>query len=208
MALQVLQKKAQPPKLLVRARGDAMVPNYEKHAQGVKAFVGRVFDRELRELADDPSKSEGGWRPTEDAVEVPATLEYVKAIVEGDLWAADEKTTQHEHVRGYAAHHLVNQGGKVVFDPDFGGEVQEVKDYLEARAKKKRAIEDAKTMEVANAKLAQDAADAAAVKKKGLPTEEKPKDDKPAGDKELKQPMSLAPKGPAPVTPPAAEGKG
>jgi hypothetical protein len=89
-------------KLRVRARGTAMVPNMEALDAGARRFIGRVFDPTL-----GPA---GGWPASPDITEVPRRAEYLFAVRDGDLWAADEETAQFCGVK---------------FDPSFGGEGEE-----------------------------------------------------------------------------------
>jgi hypothetical protein len=74
----------EPKTLRVRARGDSLVQNYERLDLGVNAFIGRVFK--------ETSPGRHGFAPTNEVVEVPYRAEYVKALREGDLEAADEAT--------------------------------------------------------------------------------------------------------------------
>jgi hypothetical protein len=78
---------AKAQSLRVKARGTALVPNYELEAAGIRAFVGRKFGP-----ADEPGRF--GFAPLDEAVEVPNRAEYVKACTDGDLWAADEPTAK------------------------------------------------------------------------------------------------------------------
>lgn len=90
---------------------------------GVRARVGMVFDRSLA----GPDTS-GGWRPTVEPHAVPAIPEYLQALAHGDLWPADEATAK--ALNGYEK----LQGLKpVVFDPEYGGELKMLQDWLDER---------------------------------------------------------------------------
>ena len=73
-----------PKTLCVRARGDALLQDYEAMDARVKRFVGRKL------VEVEPSK--WGFVPTGESVSVPFRGEYVRAVQEGDLWAADAAT--------------------------------------------------------------------------------------------------------------------
>lgn len=83
-------------RLRFRARGEALVQNYEKLDANIKAFIGRKF-----------AQVEDRWAfvPTDADEEVPARAEYMKACKDGDLWPADAATAAACGVR---------------FDPNFG----------------------------------------------------------------------------------------
>lgn len=72
--------------LLVKASGTAMVPDFKALDMGLRRFIGRVWDDSHADLAAGIA---GGWSPTGQAVEVPARGEYLKAVKDGDLEAAD-----------------------------------------------------------------------------------------------------------------------
>jgi len=75
--------------LRVRARGTALVMDYEAMEAGIRRYIGRVRD----DSSIDPAAGVGiGFRPLEVAVEVPATAEYARHVRHGDLYAADEAT--------------------------------------------------------------------------------------------------------------------
>lgn len=75
-----------PKKLRFRARGDALVQNFERLDAGIKSFVGRKY------LEVEPGQ--WGFKPTDEAEEVAYGAEYVRACQEGSLWAADEETAK------------------------------------------------------------------------------------------------------------------
>lgn len=60
-------------KLKVRAVGSALVQDFDRLDDGVRAYVGRKFDASV-----------GGWITAGD-VEVSARPEYLRALAEGDL---------------------------------------------------------------------------------------------------------------------------
>lgn len=93
-----------PASLRFRAKGTALVPNYEFEAAGIRAFVGRKFVP----VEGEPGRY--GFAPLAEDVEVPYRAEYVKACKEGDLYPADEATAK-------------ACGAK--FDPLFGGDAEE-----------------------------------------------------------------------------------
>lgn len=72
--------------LRVRARGDASVPNFERLEQGVNCFIGRDF----KEV--EPGKH--AFVPNDKVEEVPSRAEYLKALRDGDLEAADRATAE------------------------------------------------------------------------------------------------------------------
>ena len=78
----------QPKTLRVRAKGDLLVQDHQRLALGVNAFVGRVY----RELDDQPGV--WGFASTGEAAVVPASAEYMKALRDGDLEAADDETAK------------------------------------------------------------------------------------------------------------------
>lgn len=69
--------------LLVRARGAACVPDYDRLAANPRHFIGRQWGT----VDGRPALI-----PTDAAEEVPARHEYVRAVQEGSLWAADKAT--------------------------------------------------------------------------------------------------------------------
>ncbi|HEY2516951.1 MAG TPA: hypothetical protein VGI39_39035 [Polyangiaceae bacterium] len=138
MALKILQKTKRST-LRVYARGDAMVCDHELLDHPTlprRGFIGRVFDPEL---ADETSS--GGWRPRTEPHELPVRPEYITHLKDGDLWPADKETADL---------------AKVPFDPNFGGEVDEVKEFLKSRAADKALRAGEKNAE--QAKAAQEAA--------------------------------------------------
>lgn len=72
--------------LCVRARGLALIVNYEALEAGARRFVGRVHDPKLGK--------NGGWPPDAEPHSVPNRAEYRKAVADGSLWAADEATAK------------------------------------------------------------------------------------------------------------------
>lgn len=86
-----------PKKLRFRARGEALVQNFERLEAGVKSFVGRKYL--------EVSPGQWGFAPTNAAEEVAFRAEYVKACKEGDLYPADAATAS---------------ACGVSFDPTFG----------------------------------------------------------------------------------------
>lgn len=73
-----------PKKLRFRARGDALVQNYERLEAGIKSFIGRKFVQ--------VDEEQWGFSPTGEDDEVAYRAEYVKACKDGDLWPADAAT--------------------------------------------------------------------------------------------------------------------
>lgn len=86
-----------PKKLRFRARGQALVQNFERLDAGIKSFVGRKFVQ--------PEPDVFGFEPTNADEEVAYRAEYVKACKDGDLYPADEATAK---------------ACGVSFDPSFG----------------------------------------------------------------------------------------
>lgn len=86
-----------PKKLRFRARGEALVQNFERLDAGIKSFVGRKYVEAL--------PGQWGFRPTDEDEEVAYGSEYVRACKEESLWAADEETAKACGVK---------------FDPHFG----------------------------------------------------------------------------------------
>lgn len=72
--------------LRFRARGTALVQNFERLDAGIKAFVGR----KVSEVAP----GQWGFVPTGSDEQVLYRSEYVKACKDGDLWPADEATAK------------------------------------------------------------------------------------------------------------------
>lgn len=115
-----------PGKVLrVLARGDAMVPVHSAHARGMSRFVGRVWDA----TAGDGVFTSGGHRRVREIVEIQQFEgigrsnmdfnEHLKAVRDGDLWAADEATARLCGVK---------------FDSKFGGEYDAVSEPAKAPA--------------------------------------------------------------------------
>lgn len=98
---------AAPTVLRVKARGTALVQDYRRMEAGVRAYIGRVMDASTI----DPKLGRGiSFKPTDEIVELAAkgehATEYMKHVLHGDLWAADEETAAYCGVK---------------FDPSFGG---------------------------------------------------------------------------------------
>jgi hypothetical protein len=91
-----------PSKLRFRARGEALVQNFERLEAGIKSFVGRKY------VEAEPGR--WGFAPTDAADEVAFRAEYVKACKDADLWPADAETAA---------------ACGVPFDPSFGAKVPE-----------------------------------------------------------------------------------
>lgn len=70
--------------LRVRARGEALVQDYEALEAGIKRFVGRKYVQ--------VEGGQWGFAPTNAEQVVPNHAEYLREIREGALWAADEAT--------------------------------------------------------------------------------------------------------------------
>jgi hypothetical protein len=73
-----------PQTLRVRARGTSLVPNHEAEEAGTRRFIGRKYA--------EVSPGQWGFEPTNAVEDVPNRPEYVKAVKDGDLWAADQAT--------------------------------------------------------------------------------------------------------------------
>lgn len=78
-------------KLCVRAKGSALVTDYERLDAGVKKFVGRKLV--------DLSNQEFAFIPTEESELVPDRAEYRRAVCDGELWAASPDTAKKCGVR-------------------------------------------------------------------------------------------------------------
>lgn len=70
-------------KLRVRAHGTAMVVDFGALEAGGRRYIGRVFDATL-----GPA---GGWPAVGDVL-IPYRTEYIRALRQGDLEAADADT--------------------------------------------------------------------------------------------------------------------
>lgn len=68
-------------KIRVKCSGTAMVPDVDALNAGLRRFIGRMW-----------VQPKYGWEACEDAVEVKALPEYVRAVKEGDLLPADKET--------------------------------------------------------------------------------------------------------------------
>lgn len=86
-----------PKTLRLRARGTAMVTDYEAMDAGVKRFIGWKLNPSLGEA--------GGFESNDSITEKPARAEYLMALASGDLWPADKDTAE---------------AASVDFDPTFG----------------------------------------------------------------------------------------
>lgn len=86
--------------LKVLARGSALVPRFDADDNAkTRRFTGRTFDPSIGVA--------GGWPAKSEPEEVPALAEFMFAVRDGDLWAADEATAAACGVK---------------FDPKFGAE--------------------------------------------------------------------------------------
>lgn len=59
---------------------------------GVREFIGRVYDPTLGVPIPGTQLKTGGFRLLADPVEIPFHPEYIKALQQGDLIAADAET--------------------------------------------------------------------------------------------------------------------
>lgn len=73
-----------PSRLRFRARGEALVQNFERLEARIKSFVGRKYV--------EVSPGQWGFTPTGADEEVAYRAEYVKACKDGDLFPADAAT--------------------------------------------------------------------------------------------------------------------
>jgi hypothetical protein len=77
------------------------VPDIDAQRAGVRRFVGRRTEL--------PQTPDAGYMfafvPTGESVSIPAYIEYVRCVQQGDLWPADEDTAKYCNV---------------AFDPHFG----------------------------------------------------------------------------------------
>ena len=71
--------------LLVRARGTALVPSLEHLSANPRVFIGREWC-----VVDGLA----ALKPSDEPVSIPARAEYVRAVKEGSLTAADEDTAK------------------------------------------------------------------------------------------------------------------
>lgn len=71
-------------KLRFRARGTALVQNFERLEAGIKCFIGRKYT--------EVAPGEYAFVPTDSDETVPYRHEYAKACRDGDLYPADEAT--------------------------------------------------------------------------------------------------------------------
>jgi hypothetical protein len=110
--------------LRVRRKGTAMVPHYEAHPQ-VRKFHGWKFDPTVGEEFEHPEHKQvmraGGFVGHDLPIEVPDTVEYRRALRDGDLWPADQATAQ---------------AVGIPFDPTFGEKAE-----VEEPEESERAIE-------------------------------------------------------------------
>jgi hypothetical protein len=84
--------------LLVRRKGTAMVQNYETGAQ-VRRFHGWKHDPTAGEEFSDPNdhgkvKAQGAFVGHDADIAVPNTVDYRRAVADGDLWPANQETAQ------------------------------------------------------------------------------------------------------------------
>lgn len=86
-----------PKKLRFRARGTALVQNFQRLEAGIKSFVGRKLEQ--------VDEEQWGFAPTGEDEEVNYCAEYVRCCKDGELYAADEATAK---------------ACGVPFDPNFG----------------------------------------------------------------------------------------
>lgn len=85
---------------IVKAHGEALVPDYTALEHGVRRYIGRRHDATIGTDAEvfDPDRGEkvrfktGGWVPTDEPQEVPPLIEYARHIADGDLEAGDDET--------------------------------------------------------------------------------------------------------------------
>lgn len=99
--------------LRVVARGTAMVPDFERMEAGTRAFIGRKY------IETKPGTF--GFDPIGMPVEVPNRAEYIKALIDGDLWPADKATADACGLR-YDAEQKKTVPN-VIFDATYGGKV-------------------------------------------------------------------------------------
>lgn len=92
-------------KACVRARGTALCPDFAAMERGVRRMIGREFK--------EVSPGQWGWAPTEADAQVEQCREIAFAIVDGDLFAADEETASW-------ATRVTRK--PVEFDPSFGSD--------------------------------------------------------------------------------------
>jgi hypothetical protein len=117
-----------PEKLRFRARGSALVTDYEKQEEGVRCYVGRTLNREIGPEFKDlstrgrPTRRHAVFEPNEEHDERPAHVQhahlYAAEVRAGNLWAADKVTADFCGVE---------------FDPEFGGELAQEKAARSAR---------------------------------------------------------------------------
>lgn len=93
-------------KLRVKARGSAMCPDYEAMEARTRRYIGRklVLGEAFKD-AEGEDRRRAEFHPTGEVHEIPVRHEYVLAVKDGDLWAADEDTAKYCNV---------------AFDPLFG----------------------------------------------------------------------------------------
>jgi hypothetical protein len=83
--------------LKVKAVGDSPVQNYQAMQEGLRRYIGRVYDASLLKYDEESEEvgkvsHKGGWILLDEVVEVPNTTEYRHEVKEGNLVAADEQT--------------------------------------------------------------------------------------------------------------------
>lgn len=76
----------QPKTLRLLAKGEALLPIFEKMGSGIRQFVGREYK--------EVEPGQWGFVPTSKSTEVPFRAEYVEAVRVGDADAADEETAR------------------------------------------------------------------------------------------------------------------
>lgn len=79
--------------LKVRAVEGRLQPDFEAFESGIRRFVGCRFDQSIG-AKDAKGIPQGGFVSLERDVKVPYRAEYVQAVKEGDLEAADIETAR------------------------------------------------------------------------------------------------------------------
>lgn len=85
-------------KLRVRASGTALVQDLEAFDAGVRRYIGRQLDPTQGEVykdAEGVQRRQAVFVPLDKPQEVPARAEYVRAVRDGDLEAADQATAEY-----------------------------------------------------------------------------------------------------------------
>lgn len=78
--------------LKVKSSPQSMVTDFEALAARVRRYVGRTYDPTLGPVDPETNKHVGGWPLKNEPDEIPYRPEYVQAVKEGDLIAADKAT--------------------------------------------------------------------------------------------------------------------